>query len=61
MMCAKVKYAAVTKFIRVVIPLITWSALEGDKSEKVAKTNVWVMIKRNGKYLQGLEDRFKEK
>jgi len=56
-----VKYAAVTKFIRVVIPLITWSALEGDKSEKVAKTNVWVMIKRNGKYLQGLEDRFKEK
>jgi len=34
--------------------------LEGDKSEKVVKTNVWVMIKRNGKYLQGFEDNFKE-
>jgi len=34
--------------------------LEGDKSKKVAKTNVWVMVKRNGKYLQGLEDTFKE-
>jgi len=47
--------------IRVVIPLITWGALEGDKSEKVAKTNVWVMIKRNRKYLQGFEDYFKER
>jgi len=37
------------------------SALEGDKSEKVAKTNVWVEIKRKGKYLQGLEDHFKER
>jgi len=44
-----VKYAAVTKFIRVVIPLITLSALEGDKSKRVAKTNVWVKIKRKGK------------
>jgi len=35
--------------------------LEGDKSEKVAKTNVWVMIKRNRKYLQGFEDYFKER
>jgi len=35
--------------IRVVIPLITWGALESDKGEKVAKTNVWVMIKRKGK------------
>jgi len=35
--------------IRVVIPLITWSALEDDKSEKVAKTNVWVKIKRKRK------------
>ena len=35
--------------IRVVIPLITLSALEGDKSEEVAKTNVWVKIKRKGK------------
>jgi len=34
--------------------------LEGDKSERVIKTNVWVKIKRNGKYLQGLEDNFKE-
>jgi len=37
------------KVIRVVIPLRTLSALEGDKSKKVAKTNVWVMIKRKGK------------
>jgi len=34
--------------------------LEGDKSKKVTKTNVWVKIKRNGKYLQGFEDDFKE-
>jgi len=34
--------------------------LEGDKSEEVAKTNVWVMIKRKRKYLQGFEDNFKE-
>jgi len=32
-----------------------------DKGEKVAKTNVWVMIKRKGKYLQDVEDDFKEK
>jgi len=30
------------------------------KSERVAKTNVWVKIKRNKKYLQGLEDNSKE-
>jgi len=35
--------------------------LEGDKSERVIKTNVWVKIKRNRKYLQGLEDNSKEK
>jgi len=35
--------------------------LEGDKGKKVAKTNVWVMIKRKRKYLQGFEDNFKEK
>jgi len=46
--------------IRVIIPLITEVTLECDKSEKVIKTNVWVKIKRNGKYLQGLEDNFKE-
>jgi len=34
--------------------------LEGDRCKRVAKTNVWVKIKRNGKYLQGLEDNFKE-
>jgi len=34
--------------------------LEGDENEKVAKTNVWVMIKRNGKCLQGFEDNFKK-
>jgi len=45
---------------RVVIPLVTLSALERDKSEKVAKTNVWVMIKRNGEYLQGFEGDSKE-
>jgi len=45
---------------RVVIPLVTWSALEGNKSKKVTKTNVWVKIKRNGEYLQELEDNSKE-
>ena len=34
--------------------------LEGDKSEKVTKTNVWVKIKRNGNCLQGFEDNSKE-
>jgi len=34
--------------------------LGGDKSKKVAKTNVWVMIKKSGKCLQGFEDNFKE-
>jgi len=36
---------------------VLWKVI---KSEKVAKTNVWVMIKRNGKCLQGFEDNFKE-
>ena len=49
------------KVIRVVIPLITVVTLECDKGEEVAKTNVWVKIKRNGKYLQGFEDNFKER
>jgi len=35
--------------------------LEGDKSKRVTKTNIWVKIKRNGKYLQGFEDNFKER
>jgi len=35
--------------------------LECDKGEKVVKTNVWVIIKRKGKSLQGLEDNFEEK
>jgi len=35
--------------------------LESDKGEGVAETNVWVKIKRRGKYLQGLEDNFKER
>ena len=47
--------------IRVVIPLTTKSVLERDKRERVAKTNVWVMIKRNGERLQGFEDKLKEK
>jgi len=47
--------------IRVVIPLITEVVLECNKGEKVAKTNVWVEIKRKGKYLQGVEDNFKER
>jgi len=34
--------------------------LESDKGKRVAKTNVWVKIKRNEKYLQGFEDSFKE-
>ena len=45
---------------RVVIPLITEMVLERDKGKKVAKTNVWVKIKRNGEYLQGFEDNLKE-
>jgi len=48
-MCAKVKYAAVTKSYKGCNPLNNLSALEGDKSERVAKTNVWVKIKRKGK------------
>jgi len=35
--------------------------LEGDKGERVTKTNVWVKIKRMWKYLQGFEDNFKER
>jgi len=35
--------------------------LECDKGRKVTKTNVWVKIKRKGKYLQGFEDNFKER
>jgi len=35
--------------------------LEGDKSKKVIKTNVWVKIKRDRKYLQGFEDNLKER
>jgi len=34
--------------------------LEGDKGKRVAKTNIWGVIKRKGKYLQGFEDNFKE-
>jgi len=48
------------KVIRVIIPLITKVTLECNKGEKVVKTNVWVKIKRNGKYLQELKDYFKE-
>ena len=40
---------------------MTEVTFEGDKSEEVAKTNVWVKIKRKRKYLQGFEDDFKEK
>ena len=60
-MCVKMEYAAVIEVIRVVIPLITEVILGCDKGERVAKTNVWVKIKRNGKYLQGVEDNFKER
>jgi len=35
--------------------------LECDKGERVAKTNVWVEIKRKGEYLQGFEDTFKKR
>jgi len=59
-MCAKVKYAAVMKCYKGRDSLNNLSALEGDKSEKVVKTNVWVKIKRKRKYLQGFEDNFKE-
>jgi len=60
-MCAKIMVCDSDKVIRVVIPLITQVTLEGDKGEKVAKTNVWVKIKRKGKYLQSIEDNFKER
>jgi len=49
------------EIIRVVIPLITEVTLKGNKSERVAMTNVWVEIKRKGKYLQGFEDNFQER
>ena len=55
------KYAAAIKVTRVVIPLVTGVVLECDKSEKVTKTNVWVKIKREGKYLQRLEDNSEER
>ena len=48
------------KVTRIVISLVTRAVLECDKSEKAAKTNVWVKIKRKGEYLQGFEDNFKE-
>jgi len=47
--------------IRVIIPLITEVVLECNKSERITKTNVWVKIKRRGKYLQGFEDNFQRK
>jgi len=59
-MCAKVNYVAVTKFRKgSIFPLLTREVLECDKGERVAKTNVWVKIKRSRKYLQGFEDNFK--
>jgi len=58
--CVKVKTCSSNRVIRVIIPLITEVTLECDKGEKVGKTNVWVKIKRNGKYLQSVEDNFKE-
>jgi len=60
-MCVKMEYAAVIEVIRVIIPLITEVILGRDKGKRVAKTNVWVKIKRNGKYLQGVEDNFNER
>ena len=49
-----------TKLKRVIIPLVTESVLECDKRERVAKTNVWVKIKRNGERPQSFEDKLKE-
>jgi len=57
----KVKTCGSNNVTRVVIPLITEVILEHDKGERVAKTNVWVKIKRSGKYLQSVEDHFKER
>jgi len=56
----KGKKCSSDKVTRVVIPLITEVTLECDKGKKVAKTNVWVKIKRNREYLQGLEDNLKK-
>ena len=59
-MCAREKRCGSDEVTRVVIPLVTKSVLECDKCERVAKTNVWVMIKRNGERLQDFEDKLKE-
>ena len=57
----EVKMCGSDEVIRVVIPLITLSMSESDEVKWVAKTNVWVEIKRNGKSLQEFEDNFKER
>ena len=59
-MCAREERCGSDEVTRVVIPLVTYSVLECDKHERVAKTNVWVKIKRNGEHLQGFEDKLKE-
>ena len=62
MRCAQVRNdAAVIIVTRVVIPLVTQGALESDKGERVAKTIVWDVIKRNRERLQGFEDKLKER
>ena len=60
MTCTRDEMCSSDKVTRVVIPLITRVTLECNKGERVTKTNVWVKIKRNGKYLQDVEDNFKE-
>ena len=60
MTCAREGQCSSDKVTRVVIPLVTQSTLESDKGERVTKTNVWDVIKRNRECLQGFEDKLKE-
>ena len=59
-MCAREEQCGSDEVTRVIIPLVTKAILECDKGERVAKTNVWVKIKRDGEHLQGFEDELKE-
>ena len=61
MTCTKEERCGSDKVTRVIIPLVTQRVLKCDKGERVTKTNVWGVIKRNGERLQGFEDKLKEK
>ena len=48
---AREEWCGSDKVTRVVIPLVTQRGLESDKGKRVAKTNIWGVIKRNGEHL----------